>query len=365
MFDHALPFWGGRGHDGAGRGAREHLNLDGTPAVVPYKRMRVQARQIYAFSHAAILGWTPGETLARDGYEFITAMGECPGGGWVRRLSPSGREVVDCSIDLYDQAFVLLALAWYARLTGEAAPLDRARRTAEWVRTNMVAPNGGYYNVLPSEPGPRQQNPHMHLLEAALALFETSGQAYYAHFAHELVGLFRTRWFDPATGTLGEFFTPDWMPAEGAAGTHVEPGHHFEWVWLLDQYERLTGAAAATERECLYHFAILFGTDPESALVRDIVTRDGQVRAASVRVWPQTEALKAHVAMLLRGRDTSALIAKVAKNLLTRFFVGSVPGAWIDRFDADGAPTSDTLPTSSFYHIFLAFSEMQRLVVSL
>jgi mannose/cellobiose epimerase-like protein (N-acyl-D-glucosamine 2-epimerase family) len=164
MFGKALPFWAGAGHDGPGRGAHEHLKLDGSPGSAPYKRMRVQARQIYAFSNAALMGWGRGEALARDGYDFITRCGERSDGGWVRRLSPDGDKVVDPAIDLYDQAFVLFALAWYARLTGEAEPLLRARRTLEWVRRNMARAPGGYCCVLPEEPGPRQQNPHMHLL---------------------------------------------------------------------------------------------------------------------------------------------------------------------------------------------------------
>ncbi len=65
MFGHALPFWSGAGHEGPGRGAREHLRLDGTPANLNFKRMRVQARQVYAFSHAVLLGWRDGERLAR------------------------------------------------------------------------------------------------------------------------------------------------------------------------------------------------------------------------------------------------------------------------------------------------------------
>jgi mannose/cellobiose epimerase-like protein (N-acyl-D-glucosamine 2-epimerase family) len=67
---------------------------------------------------------------------------------------------------------VLFALAWHARLTRSEEPLARARRTLDWITAHMPHPPAGYRNVQPWEDGPRQQNPHMHLLEAVLALYE-------------------------------------------------------------------------------------------------------------------------------------------------------------------------------------------------
>jgi mannose-6-phosphate isomerase len=369
MFEHGLPFWGSAGHAGPDLGAHEHLRLDGSPADVPYKRMRVQARQIYAFSHAALLGWRPGEALARSGYAFITRSGERPDGGWVRRLSPLGDGVVDAAADLYDQAFVLLALAWYARLTSDRDALRRARATLDWIRGAMAAPPAGFHNVVPVEPGHRQQNPHMHLFEAVLALHETTGDFYYADFARELVALFRAHLFDRRTGTLGEFFAQDWSPAPGDAGDHVEPGHHYEWVCLLDQYERQTGQDASAEIDRLYAFARRFGTDERSALVWDVVGRDGRALRRSIRLWCQTEALKAHAVMARRGAarrgaDSAKLIPPTVRNLGQLFLAGCPAGTWVDQFDHAGAPIADKIPTSSFYHLFTGYAELRRFAAS-
>jgi mannose/cellobiose epimerase-like protein (N-acyl-D-glucosamine 2-epimerase family) len=364
MFEHALPFWGKVGHAGTGLGAHEHLKLDGSPSHVTYKRMRVQARQIYAYSHAALLGWAPGEQLARDGYAFITRFGERPDGGWARRLSPSGNHVVDAAADLYDQAFVLLGLAWYSRLTSDNNALQRARRTVEWIRSCMAAAPEGFHNVIPVEPGHRQQNPHMHLLEAVLALQETSGEAYYAEFAEELVALFRDHLFDSKTGTLGEFFTEDWLPAPGEPGDHVEPGHHYEWVCLLDQYERQTGMGATKEIDQLYDFARRHGTDEKTALVWDVVARSGKSRQRSIRLWCQTEALKAHAVMAQRGGDSARLIPRTVRNLGERFLANCPSGTWIDQFDPLGTPISDKIPTSSFYHLFTGYAELRKLATA-
>ena len=360
MFGCALPFWAEAGHEGPGRGACEFLALDGSPGGAEFKRMRVQARQLYVFSQAALLGWDKGARLARETYGFML-RGERADGGWVRRLSPDGARVLDSAVDLYDQAFVLFALAWFARLGDGAEPALRARRTVAWLQTHMALPQGGFHNAMPPESGPRQQNPHMHLLEAALAWHETSGDEAYARLAHDLVALFRQKLFDPNTGTLGEVFDPDWAPLAGAP---VEPGHHFEWVWLLDAYDRQTGLAAGDEIARLYQFASVHGTEPQTGLAWDAVSREGHPVRASARLWPQTEALKAHAALTRRGQDRSGAIAAVLANLRGRYLRGCPSGAWIDQLSDRFQPVSASIPTSSFYHLMMAYTELDALMAS-
>jgi mannose/cellobiose epimerase-like protein (N-acyl-D-glucosamine 2-epimerase family) len=38
-----------------------------------------------------------------------------------------------------------------------------------------------------------------------------------------------------------------------------------------------------------------------------------------------------------------------------------MPGLWIDAFDASGQPVATAIPTSTFYHLFLAFAEILRI----
>ena len=256
---------------------------------------------------------------------------------------------------------MLFALAWYARLTKRDEPLERARRTTQWIGAHMRQPPRGFCNVLPGEGGARQQNPHMHLLEAMLALYETSREPAYLELAHELVDLFRRSLFDGRTGTLGEFFDDDWSPSPGELGDHVEPGHFYEWVWLLDQYGRTTGADVSREMTALYTSANARGVDPATGLVWDGVARDGRVRQRASRLWPQTEALKAHVAMTRLGEAKSGAIPAIVRNLGERFFSACPPGAWNDQLDAPGEPGAARIPTSSFYHVFMAYAELRSL----
>ena len=359
MFGHALPFWAEAGTDGPGRGFHEHLTLEGGAPGPVAKRVRVQARQIYVYSHAALLGWPGGLAAARHGWAFLRGAAR-EDGHWPRALSPDGA-VVDATADLYDLAFVLFAMAWHARASGDPEIPAMARRTLRWVRRTMAAPGGGLHNAWPVAAGHRQQNPHMHLLEAALALHEATGEAEYAAFARELVALFRARLFHAGTGTLGEFFDEAWAPAAGEAGGHVEPGHHHEWVWLLDRYASQVGPWHGEEALALHGFAERHGWDRERGLVRDVLARDGAVRRGSFRLWAQCEALRAHGAMLRRGHDTAGRIGRGADALLGRYLARTPRGTWTDQLDSDGLPASAHVPASSLYHLFAAYAELHGL----
>ena len=110
---------------------------------------------------------------ARQGYDFILAHGRRPQGGFARTLGREGG-VLDPALDLYDQAFVLFALAWMHRVTGNAEPLELAREVSDAVERELRRPDGEGYRSASDASDEYLQNPHMHLLEARLALAEVS-----------------------------------------------------------------------------------------------------------------------------------------------------------------------------------------------
>ena len=74
----------------------------------------------------------------------------------------------------------------------------------------------------------------MHLLEGALAWMAIDDDPGWRRMADDLAQLCLEKFIDPATGALREFFATDWSPAPGIDGQTVEPGHHYEWAFLLD-----------------------------------------------------------------------------------------------------------------------------------
>lgn len=357
MFEGALPFWAAHGVDKVYGGFLEELGLDGGETACGFKRVRVICRQTYVFAHAAELGWAEGAELARLGCDYLAAKARLPGGGWAKTLSREGA-VIDATPDLYDHAFVLFAMAWRYRISRDPEALRHAHETLDFIQSRMRA-GEGFLARLPDD-GVRLQNPHMHFAEASIAAFEATGDERFLDQAGELVALFRRRLFDGRT--LGERFGADWRRLAGEEGRALEPGHHFEWAWILAQYQRLRSVDLAREAAALADFAERFGVDPAAQAVFDGVREDGLPLKTSSRAWTNTERIKAWLALFeLTGRDPRAEVAGSARLLLDRYFAGMPAGAWIDQFDAEGRALSKAVPASIVYHLFLAFSEVLRL----
>jgi N-acylglucosamine 2-epimerase/mannose-6-phosphate isomerase len=362
VFETALPFWNSEGVDRVNGGYVEHFDADGRPADVDFKRVRVIARQIYVFSHAALLGYEPGLEAARHGYRFLTEhawLGE--DGGWARRLSRTG-EVTDRTPDLYDLAFVMFALGWYYRASGDEQAWTWIERTRRFIEARMRQPEGGgFVHELPAV-GWRQQNPHMHLLEACLAGLEARPDPEIARLADEIVTLFRDKFFDLKSQTLAEFFGEGWSRAPGDEGRWIEPGHQFEWAWILANYQRLTGQPTADLARALVAFGERHGVDPVTGKVFNGVRDDGVPLDRASRTWPNTERIKSAVALYeLDGVDPTPVITQSARRLLDFHLNAKPAGTWIEVFDADERPVAEKIPSSTLYHVFLAFAEALRI----
>jgi mannose/cellobiose epimerase-like protein (N-acyl-D-glucosamine 2-epimerase family) len=361
LCDAALPLWADAGYDRAAGGFVERLRWDGSPDRDAPKRVRVQARQIYVFAHAALTGLAAdGAALAEAGWEHLSRHA-CPDGvehGFVHLLARDGR-VLDARRDTYDHAFVLFALAWLHRATGREDVRAAMVAVDRFVHTRLRHPGGGGFATDASGGGGLEQNPHMHLFEAALAAFEATGDARFLERAAHLHALFRDRMFDPAHGVLREHFDAEWRPLPGR-GDRVEPGHQCEWVWLLAWHARLTGAPLAAEAERLAAFVARHGRR-DGRLLCDAVAADGRVLSAATRLWPQTEAIKAGIALAeAQGVPPGPEVDAAVDALFATFLDQPVRGGWTDWRDPDGRPCVDAIPASSLYHLFLALSEYLR-----
>lgn len=360
MFDEALPLWATVGRT-PGLGFVEKLSDSGQPVDIDFKRMRVQARQIYVYSYATILGW-PGLEAAADGLAFITQHGWLADGGWASRLGRDGG-VIDATMSLYEQAFVMLALGWHARASGAHGAIDLAHHTLDAIHSKLRRAGGLGFRSDDSGRERLEQNPHMHLLEAMMALYETTGETRFLDEARGLMKLFEETLFQHDKGLLLEFFEVDGRPAEGQRGRIVEPGHHFEWVWLLAEYKRLTGEDKSAIACRLFDFAEAHGVAPDTGLVRDAVLDDGSRLDPDHRLWCQTEALKAHLVMDTHGREVNgARVAEIISNILDRYLTTNPRGLWIDHLTQSLTPKSAGAPATSLYHLFLAFAELRRRV---
>ena len=359
MVSNCFPLWGQEGTGGHGL-FRENLDLAHRPVDAETTRVRVQGRQTYAFALALDYGWERERAERLMNMGVIALKGPClrADGLAGRVLATDGSGLTDARADLYDTAFVLFALAEAARRGNEAA-LPAAKAILKSVDTMLAdKAHGGYAEMLP-QGSQRLQNPHMHLLEACHALHRAEPDGPHLDRARKIVALFTDKMLDPETRTLGEYFRPDWGPETGEAHEVIEPGHQFEWVWLLQRHSALTGDDLHPDLAHLYDFAVR--TLDEDGRAFTGCHRDGTICDASRRTWMQTEALKAHLAMIELDRDDPSHDARAVQcfDILMDEYL-TPQGGWVDKFDAEGQTATDLMPASTGYHVLLAFDELIR-----
>ena len=363
MRGQALPLWATAGFDAEAGRFEEALTFDCRARPEVPIRLLVQARQIFVYSLAQRRRWHPGAAaLAERAFEamrrdYYRADGQ---DGWVFSIARDG-SVADSQRDLYAHAFVLLAIAAYVQSTGKREELALAHEALAFLDREMTAPRGGgYVEAWPPHDGPRRQNPHMHLFEALLALWECSGDRVFLARADDLFQLFVSKFFQAGQGVLLEYFDEALQPPDGH-GAIVEPGHHFEWCWLLRRYERHTGDSRVGEIvERLYRHAGRTGFDADG-LIMDEVHPDGTIVKASRRLWPMTEAIKSDLVEARRGRTGAAdRAAALTQALHGRFLAPAPKGGWVDRLGPDGSPFVDFMPATSLYHLAGAVDELTR-----
>ena len=365
LFDKALPLWAGVGTDRAGGGFHEKIARTGAAIEEP-RRTRVVGRQLYVFSTAGPLGWSgPADQLVEHGLAYFSA--HCLGdGGRAIAVSKPGGIVVDERFDLYDQAFALFGLA-----TAAAQRSDRAELTAmaHGIRTRIAEgwrhPARGFEESRPRTL-PLKANPHMHMFEAALAWMEVDDDPAWRALADEIGALCLDRFRHSATGAILEFYDGDWQPMPGELGRIVEPGHQFEWAWLLIRWGMIAGRPEAVDAaRRLIEIGEEYGVDAERGVAMNELWDDLTVKDRRARLWPQTERIKAWIVLagMARSeteRDAALEKAAIAARGLQKYLAEDVIGSWNERMAEDGTFLDEPAPASSLYHITCAIAEMHR-----
>ena len=151
---------------------------------------------------------------------------------------------------------------------------------------------------------PQRANPHMHLLEAALAWIAIDDDPAWRRLADGIAALCLEKFIDPASGALREFFAADWSPAPGVEGRICEPGHHYEWAFLLDRWARLTSRKTPEAVPRVIAFADAHGLDARRGVVVNAVLADGSIHDPVARLWAQAERIRAYLAHRHSDRRT-------------------------------------------------------------
>ncbi|HEV7415179.1 MAG TPA: AGE family epimerase/isomerase, partial [Tianweitania sediminis] len=206
----------------------------------------------------------------------------------------------------------------------------------------------------------RAQNPHMHLYEACLQAFEVSRESIWMSRAASTRSLALRHFHDTETGSIAEWRAPDLRPLQDATGLRREPGHQYEWAWLLWREAELGGDPATRDlAEQLALFAERHGvaaTGPMAGAALDAVSAQGSVVEDTFLLWPQTEAIKWYAARAMAGDDQAGVRARALLCLMfERWFAGR--RFWVNQLAADGHVIQPATLTRLFYHLALALTE--------
>lgn len=351
----ALPLWSAIGQQSDGSFV-EALTLDGRP-LTANRRTRVQARQIWTYAEAGRLGWNGGwKRAVSSGIDALQAAYLRPDGFYRALLSPDGTPL-DEAAQVYDQAFIMFALEAARRVETVAGGMEAL---AVGLRDRLVANRMGNGAFVEEGEAPFQANAHMHLLEACLAWEEGGGDQGWAVLADELVALARDVFVDREGGFLREFFSAQWTPAAGERGRLVEPGHQFEWAWLLARYARLrkdTGSRSLAFQ--LYDWGAR-GVAGRMPVTLDAIDDQGRPLGGRARLWPQTEWLKASLLLAEDSQDGQRrrLLENAAEAMRALWAYLTPEGVWRDKRLPKGDFINEAAPASTFYHIMSAYSQL-------
>lgn len=363
-----VPNWFQLFSDNKNGGFHERLDFNGNPLDMP-RRLLTQCRQIMVYSLAQKQNPEDPKYLAKleEGFQYIKDhyFNKITRGSIFSIDAQSG-EAIDKKYDLYGHAFVMLACASYLNVKDSEEVKTFAKTTLNFIKENFRAKNGiGLEEALDEElkpiPSIRRQNPHMHLMEASIYMYEATGDKDYLDMADEMLELFFDKLLDPQTKTLGEFFEDDLSPHK-SDGNLVEAGHHAEWVWLLKRYQEVSNSDDPRIQEMmntLFDWVVKNGVDKQHGGVVNGQQRDGTIVDANKRIWPTLETIRAASIMANDSAyaDVARQLVDDLTDILERNYIDVETGLWNEFLNPDMSVKTDYRPGTTPYHIYPVIAE--------
>ena len=361
--DKTLLFLVEHGWDIKYGGLFETLDSQGKNGPEDFRRVMVHARQLFVFSRwTRVTGDKAFERMADKIFEYLTAsFWDADYGGWCSRVALDGKPL-DFTKDLYAHAFVLFGLLHYAEYIKKNEAEAWIEKTITVLQQRFLRSDGSYKEQMnryfsDMAGNQRSQNPHMHLLEAALALSTRYESSQYNALVASLSKLFDDKFLDRRKLIIHEYLNNSFYP-DKEIGHIIEPGHHYEWAWLLNwtaetlNQPELRGLGARILSKSLE-----FGWDFEFDGVFDQVNATNlSILKNSKRLWPILELIKA---LCVYPNERNLVYLKNCLETVLEHYLKET-GTWIERYTQDWQVLSDKMPVSSAYHLGMACLELEK-----
>ncbi|KOY04464.1 AGE family epimerase/isomerase [Pseudomonas nunensis] len=338
--DVIVPLWQGPGWNA--EMALPYEALDAGHQPLPPQRYRAMAcaRQLYLFS--SLIGQVPAaqERAAALFRSLQQHFHDAEHGGWFYSIDPQGAPL-DQRKDLYTHAFILFACAHYWDKVREPLVESVLNAALEVVAQRFATDDGLYEACLERDWSSLQtgplQNPLMHLAEAFLATLSVREDAAAQGALVALCTAMQKHFIDPQTGVLME------KPL-GAVDNWFEPGHQFEWYFLLESSPLLRGSKLHASLDRAFALTEQLGVDPQTRAVRAMLDLDGRPKDGTERIWAQAEYLRA---LTLRPSSEVAVLRQL--QALQQQFLHE--GGWYECRDAVGEVSRKDMPSTTPYHL--------------
>jgi mannose/cellobiose epimerase-like protein (N-acyl-D-glucosamine 2-epimerase family) len=335
-----VPLWQGPGWNADMALPYEALDAEHQPLPPQRYRAMACARQLYLFS--SLIGQVPGaEARAAALFRSLQQhFHDAEHGGWFYSIDPQGAPL-DPRKDLYTHAFILFACAHYWDKAREPLVESVLNAALEVIAQRFATGDGLYEASLDRDwssldTGPLQ-NPLMHLAEAFLATLSVREDVAVQDALVELCTAMQMRFIDPQHGVLME------KPL-GAVDNWFEPGHQFEWYFLLESSPLLRGSALHTSLDRAFTLTEQRGVDPQTGAVLAMLNLKGLAKDATQRIWAQAEYLRA---LTLRP-DSQASVQRQLQALQQRFLHAR---GWFECRDEQGEVSRKDMPSTTPYHL--------------
>ncbi|MCI0997332.1 AGE family epimerase/isomerase [Pseudomonas corrugata] len=341
-----VPMWQGPGWNA--ELALPYESLDATHTPLPPQRYRAMAcaRQLYVF--ASLIGEVTGaeERAAALFRSLQRHFHDAEHGGWFYSIDPQGTPL-DTGKDLYTHAFILFACAHYWGKVREPLVESVLNAALEVIARRFATGDGLYeaglkrdWSTLGSGP---LQNPLMHLAEAFLATLSVREDASTRQALLSLCdGMFK-RFIEPKLGVMME------KPLK-AVDNWFEPGHQFEWYFLLASSPLLLGSKLHAALEQSFGYTEQQGVNLQSGAVCAMLgpAPDAVARDTTQRIWAQAEYLRA---LTLRPESQDVLLRQL--QALQQHFLHAK--GWNECLDADGLVSRRDMPSTTPYHLMTCY----------
>ncbi|EIK96477.1 mannose-6-phosphate isomerase [Pseudomonas sp. M47T1] len=337
-----VPLWQGPGWNAELALPYEALDPQHRPMPVLRYRAMACARQLYLFSG---LIEQPGarEHAAALFRSLQKHFHDAEHGGWFYSIDAQARPL-DRTKDLYTHAFIIFACAHYWQRSHDSLAESVLNAALSVVATQFSTDDGLYEAALgedwsPQGAGPLQ-NPLMHLAEAFLATLAVRDDQVVKAALLDLCTAMQARFVDAESGLLME------KPC-GAVDNWWEPGHQFEWFYLLESSPLLQGSPLHASLDQAFAPSERMGVKDGGVL--SMLDVDGGVRDATQRIWAQAEYLRA---LTLRSDGP---VAKQLQVLRERFLHGD---GWYECRDAGGEVSRKDMPSTTPYHLATCYESL-------